>query len=69
MDKLILGVRIIDMISSTVLASFEGPNWFRDFQLIYNTYYKDTTDIKWDIQVLRKVTNSWLNDNSILQKV
>ncbi len=66
MDKLILGVRIIEYHTSHVLASFEGPNWARDFKLVYEQYYKNNNDIVWDIQILRKTTNRWFNDTSIL---
>ena len=69
MDKLILGARIVEYNTSHVLASFEGANWIRDFKLVFNTYYKDNTEVKWDIQILRKTTNRWFNDTSILANI
>lgn len=69
MDKLVLGARIIDLVSNSTLASFEGLNWFRDFKLVFTTYYKDNTTTKWEVQVLRKSTNKWITDRAILQNI
>lgn len=66
MDKLVLGARIVECRTGENLDSFEGIHWRRDFDLIYNTYYKNNPDIKICIHVLTNSFNIWLNDDSIL---
>ncbi len=64
-NPLIIGVRLVDRINTTILVSFEGPNWYRDFVLVYQTYY-NCIPVTWNMQVLRKVTGHWLDDDSLL---
>lgn len=69
MDKVVLGTRIIDCSTGDVLDSFEGIHWHRDFNLIYNTYYKNNLDKKVCFHVLTNTFNIWLNDDSVLDTV